>query len=68
NGRWRGQWSVTFPASGGSAEVSGLLRVQVHYYEDGNVQLVSSKDIKRTIKVQVGKKLPCVSYNYVLAS
>ncbi|RUS87425.1 hypothetical protein EGW08_004800, partial [Elysia chlorotica] len=52
NGRWRGQWSVTFPASGGSAEVSGLLRVQVHYYEDGNVQLVSSKDIKRTIKVQ----------------
>ncbi|BFZ10819.1 hypothetical protein BsWGS_13858 [Bradybaena similaris] len=52
NGRWRSQWSVTFPASGGSAEVSGLLRVQVHYYEDGNVQLVSSKDIKQSIKVQ----------------
>jgi len=53
NGRWRGQWSVTFPESGGgSAEVSGNLRVQVHYYEDGNVQLVSSKEIKENIGVQ----------------
>lgn len=49
NGRWRSQWSVTFPESGGRAEVTGLLKVQVHYYEDGNVQLVSSKEVKKTI-------------------
>lgn len=51
NGRWRSQWSVTFPESGGKVEAAGTLKVQVHYYEDGNVQLVSSKEIKQTINV-----------------
>lgn len=53
NGKWRSQWSVTFPSSGGSVEVSGVLKVQVHYYEDGNVQLVSSKQITDSISFQV---------------
>lgn len=44
NGRWRSVWSLTVGA--GPAELRGLLRVQVHYYEDGNVQLVSSKEVK----------------------
>ena len=30
NGRWRSQWSVTFSESGGSFEVTGILRVQVN--------------------------------------
>lgn len=51
NGRWRSQWSVTFPESGGKAEVTGILKVQVHYYEDGNVQLVSSKEVKKSINI-----------------
>lgn len=49
NGRWRSQWTVLM--SGGQAEVSGVLKVQVHYYEDGNVQLVSSKEVKETINI-----------------
>ncbi|KAJ3173546.1 hypothetical protein HDU88_002632 [Geranomyces variabilis] len=42
NGRWRSQWSA--PAAGGG-EITGRLSVNVHYYEDGNVQLAAEKDV-----------------------
>ena len=29
NGRWRSEWSVSFQPSGGSVEVTGVLKVQV---------------------------------------
>lgn len=51
NGRWRSEWSVSFQPSGGNVEITGVLKVQVHYYEDGNVQLVSSKEVKENLKV-----------------
>jgi len=59
NGRWRSQWTMV--VSGQQAEVTGVLKVQVHYYEDGNVQLVSSKEVKETIAMgneeEVAKEL-----------
>jgi capping protein alpha len=39
NGRWRSVWTCSFRPGGGAAELKGTLRINVHYYEDGNVQL-----------------------------
>jgi len=41
---WNGRWRSMYTISGNS--VKGLLRTQVHYYEDGNVQLQSEKSIE----------------------
>jgi len=38
NGRWRSVWTVPL-AKSGNVTLSGRIRLQVHYYEDGNVQL-----------------------------
>lgn len=55
NGRWRSVWTVQL--ENGQAEVQGLLKVQVHYYEDGNIQLVSSKEVKEGIAFTVKNEL-----------
>ena len=55
NGRWRSVWTVQL--ENGQAEVQGLLKVQVHYYEDGNIQLVSSKEVKEGIACTVKNEL-----------
>lgn len=41
NGRWRAVWSCKFSPSGGNVTINGTLKVNVHYYEDGNVQLTT---------------------------
>jgi len=41
NGRWRSAWTVTFKP-GGQATAKAKIQVNVHYYEDGNVQLVTN--------------------------
>lgn len=56
NGRWRSVWSVSFNTSSGTAELRGSLKVQVHYYEDGNVQLVSSKEVKESLAITTEKQ------------
>ncbi|ORX91851.1 F-actin capping protein, alpha subunit [Basidiobolus meristosporus CBS 931.73] len=48
NGRWRSLWTLDLDSN----ELKGSLKVQVHYFEDGNVQLNSSKDV--TIEINAG--------------
>ncbi|KAF6768433.1 hypothetical protein AHF37_05688 [Paragonimus kellicotti] len=53
-GRWRSEWIVKFPDNleHGSFSVHGILKVQTHLYEEGNVQLISSKEIDFTLSAQ----------------
>jgi len=52
NGRWRAVWTCKFAPGSGALEITGKLRVNVHYYEDGNVQLTT--DTPKSINVNGG--------------
>ncbi|VDN11871.1 unnamed protein product [Dibothriocephalus latus] len=45
SGRWRSSWVIEFPKNykGSSLNVTGDVKVQTHIFEQGNVQLMSSK-------------------------
>jgi hypothetical protein len=59
NGRWRSVWTCSFKQSGGNAELKGTLKINVHYYEDGNVQLNTNTSKTRQISGSVRYQFHC---------
>jgi capping protein alpha len=49
-GNWRSVWNVTFNKDDNSAQINGTMKVQVHYYEDGNVQLITNKSSEGKVR------------------
>ncbi|KAI1321593.1 F-actin-capping protein [Mortierella claussenii] len=45
NGRWRSVWHLDTTTH----QVNGTLKCKVHYYEDGNVQLETAKDVEEKL-------------------
>lgn len=45
---WNGRWRAVWRYSPGSGELNGSIRVAVHIYEQGNIQLTSSTKLKAT--------------------
>ena len=41
NGRWRSVWTCTFSPNG-KVQLDGNMKLNVHYYEEGNVQLTTN--------------------------
>ncbi|KAI6181190.1 F-actin-capping protein subunit alpha [Aphelenchoides besseyi] len=50
NGRWRSQWEIPPLDKNTTIEIKGISRINVHYYEDGNVQLCTKKDLTAQAK------------------
>jgi len=48
NGRWRSLWTISYKP-GGQVTLHGSLKVNVHYYEDGNVQLNTNTTKNATV-------------------
>jgi capping protein alpha len=52
NGRWRSTWKINFRPGGDKATLEGNVKLAVHFYEDGNVQL--SNEHKKTTEIDIG--------------
>lgn len=46
---WNGRWRCVYTFSPSSSSLTGSMKVDVHYYEDGNVRLTTSKDANITV-------------------
>lgn len=49
SGRWRSVYRATYLDNGNQVKISGSMKVNVHYYENGNVQLNTSKEYGETV-------------------
>jgi capping protein alpha len=43
---WNGRWRSTYTFTPSSGSLSGVVKADVHYYEDGNVRMSTSKKVE----------------------
>ncbi|KAK9322093.1 F-actin-capping protein subunit alpha [Lipomyces orientalis] len=47
---WNGRWRSSYVANMSSGSLAGTIAIDVHYYEDGNVRLKSTKQVESDFK------------------
>lgn len=52
NGRWRSVWSLHWSAGDATAALTGKYELDVHYYEDGNVQLKAKHESTKDVDIK----------------
>jgi capping protein alpha len=46
---WNGRWRSSYIYTPSSKTLTGSIKVDVHYYEDGNVRLLTNKDVSLSV-------------------
>merc|ERR1712000_84259 len=54
NNFWNGRWRSLYIFDPSSGELEGSVKVDVHYYEDGNVRLLTNKGVTATVSSGTG--------------
>ncbi|XP_063170404.1 F-actin-capping protein subunit alpha-1-like [Candoia aspera] len=49
NGLWKSEWTFALAPASTSTQVTGVIMVQAHYFEDGNIHLTVVKDAEETL-------------------
>jgi len=53
SGLWRSSWTLEIPEGASSGRLTGSVAANVHYFEDGNVQLEDKTVFDQAIEVRV---------------
>ncbi|KAG6886411.1 hypothetical protein C0992_004093 [Termitomyces sp. T32_za158] len=64
---WAGRWRSEYIVDLNENKVTGKVQVNVHYYEQGNVQLATTHDVSLTLPPAVVTSTPSVSATKILA-
>lgn len=51
---WNGRWRSSYTYSLSSGSITGAIKVDVHYYEDGNVRLLTNKEVSLSVSSGAG--------------
>ncbi|KAM3827945.1 F-actin-capping protein subunit alpha-1-like [Vipera latastei] len=51
NGLWKSEWTFALAPASTSTQVTGVIMIQAHYFEDGNIHLTVVKDAEETLLV-----------------